>query len=175
MNKQEKAQVISFLQEGFQKNQASFLVNFKGLSVKEMQSLRKVLRQGGGSFKVAKARLMKRATEGIEGIDSLKGMFKDQVGLVFARQDTPGIAKALYDFSKEHEALQLVAGYFENQVFDKNSVVRIAQLPSKEVLLGQLCGGLNAPISNFVGVLNGLLVKLVLVMKSIEEQKAKNG
>lgn len=173
MNKQEKAQVVDLLHEGFNHNQAAFLVNFKGLSVKQMQSLRKSLRQEGGSLKIAKARLMRRAIDGIEGIEGLKDFLKDQVGLIFVEHNSAAVAKALHEFAKQNEALKVVAGFLDRHVLDRNSVVRIAQLPPRPELLAQLCGTLNAPISNFVGILNALVVRPLIVLKQIAEKKAE--
>lgn len=171
MNRQEKAQVIDLLHDGFSNNQAAFLVNFKGLSVKQMQLLRKSLRQHGGFLKVAKARLMRRATEGIEGVDGLKDFLKEQVGLIFVEHNSPAVAKALHEFSKQNEALKVVAGFLDHQVLDKTSVIRIAQLPSRQQLLAQLCGTLNAPLTSFVGILHTMVVRPLVVLKQIADKK----
>lgn len=161
MNRQEKAQVVDVLQNDFAKNQGAFLVNFKGLTVDKMQVLRKNLRQQNGVLKVAKARLMSRAVDAIPAGAELKPLFKDQVGLVFAQTEAPAIAKMLYEFSKKNEHFKLIAGFMDQEVFGTHAIVRIAQLPSRLELLGQLCGMLNAPI-----------VALACVLKAIAEKKS---
>ncbi len=171
MNREQKEAVVQSLKEDFTSKPASFLVGYKGLTVAQMQNLRNELRQKGGTFKVAKARLMKRAADGVEGADTLISFFKEQVALVFADQEPPAVAKVLKDFSKQHDALQLVAGVFEQKLLDKEAIMRIALLPSREVLLGQICGSLKAPISGLVRVLNTLLMKPLWALKQIEAQK----
>lgn len=171
MNKQEKIKVVSELHEDLQQNEASFIINFRGLTVQQLQTLRKQLRQNDGSLKIAKARLMKRAAEGIEGIDPFKNYFKDQVGLVFAKQNFPALAKTLHDFAKQNQAFSIVAGFLESRVFDKNAVTQIAQLPPKEVLAAQLCGVLKAPVNNMVGILNMLTLRLIFVLKKAAENQ----
>ena len=136
-----------------------------------MQQLRSDLRSKGGSLKVAKARLMKRAVEGETGIGELSEFFKDQVGLVFAEKEVADVAKILSDFSKEHKSLELVAGYFDSRVIAKEKIAQIASLPSREVLLSQLCGTLQAPMSALVRVLNMTVLKLLFALKQIEKQK----
>jgi len=171
VNRQEKALVVDGLKENLLSSQASFLVVYRGLSVEKMQQLRSQLRANNGSLKVAKARLMKRAVDGEAGISELTDFFKDQIGLVFADDDVAGVAKVLTDFSKENKALGLVAGYFDSRVIAKEKVAQIASLPPKEVLLAQLCGTLQAPISGLARVLNMMILKLLFVLKQIEDQK----
>ncbi len=171
MNREQKEAVIQSLKENFTSKPALFLVGYKGLTVAQIQSLRNELRQKGGTFKVAKTRLMKRAADGVEGADVLISFFKEQVALVFADQEPPAVAKVLKDFSNQHNKLQLVAGVFEQKLLDKEAITLIASLPPKEVLLAQVCGAIKAPISGLVGVLNMLLMKPILVFKQIEAQK----
>lgn len=154
MNREQKALVIQDLKENFSDCQASFLVGYRGLTVNQLQMLRRKLRQNSGSLHVAKARLMKRAVDGVDGFDQMADYFKDQVGLVFAQKEPTTIAKVLYDFSKENEALRLVVGYFDKQVLGSAQIIRIASLPSREVLLAQVAGMLKSPIAGMVNVLH---------------------
>lgn len=154
MNRDQKAAVIQGLKDNFSECQASFLVGYRGLTVNQMQQLRRKLGEKKGNLRVAKARLMKRAVDGVAGYDQMADFFKDQVGLVFAQQEPTAIAKVLYEFSKDNGALRLVAGYFDHQVLDAVHIARIASLPSREVLLAQIAGMLKAPIAGMVNVLH---------------------
>lgn len=171
MNRQQKVDVVDFLEENFSKNAASFLIGFQGLTVGQLQNLRGELRKTGSILKVAKARLVKRAIEDKSGGQDLLPFCKNQIGLIFADVDASVVAKVLYNFSKEHEALKIIAGCLDSQVLDANSVVRIANLPSKDVLRAQLCGTLNMPVISFVNVLNVLILRLLWVLKKIGEEK----
>lgn len=159
MNKQQKELVIKELRERFEHSSSSFLVGIKGLSVSQTQTLRSRLRREGGHLKVAKVRLIKRAVSDASCGEGFMPFLKDQVGVVFADQASPAVVKVLSDFSRENVALDLIAGYFESQVFDKAGVQRIAALPSREVLLARLCGSLNAPMTKLVWTLNAYLQK----------------
>lgn len=174
MKRQEKAQVVDFLHASLKQNQASFLINFKGLTVKQMQLLRQEVRTTGGLLKVAKARLIKRAVVGVDGADSLHPYLKDQIGVVFASEEFPSVAKVLYGFSKKNESCQLVAALLEKKVFDKNAVMRIAQLPTKEVLIGQLCGALQGSGRNLASVFHIMIVRMLFVLKQVAEKKEVN-
>jgi large subunit ribosomal protein L10 len=172
MNRQQKVEVVNFLQDNFSKNAASFLIGFQGLTVGQLQKLRKELRESGSILKIAKARLVKRAIEDKDGGQDLLPFCKNQIGLVFADTDTPAAAKVLQQFSKEHEALKIIAGCLDSHLLDAASVVRIANLPSKDVLRAQLCGTLNMPMVSFVNVLNILILRLLWVLKKIEEKQS---
>lgn len=162
MNRQEKEQVIKSLKNEFAESQASFLVGYKGLTVAQVQALRRKLRSQGGEFKVVKARLMKRAAEGVVGAQELEPYFKNQVALVFVNKEVAPIAKTLVDFSKENTALMIVVGCADKQLMEAGDIKLLASLPSREVLLAQLCGVLMAPIAT-----------MARTVKLVQEQKEK--
>jgi large subunit ribosomal protein L10 len=171
MNRQEKETVVSELKENFAASTGLFLVGYRGMTVAQLQRLRKMIRQNQGHLKVAKVRLVKRAIEGLPGSEELAPLLKEQVALVFAEKESSAIAKAIADFAKENEALKIVAGYIDAAVLPASVVGRIAALPSREVLLAQLCGTLNAPVSRLAGLLSGMQAKLVMVVKQVEQKK----
>lgn len=171
MNRQQKETVIASLKESLTTSKASFLVGYQGLTVEKMQKLRGLLREQGGSLKVAKARLMKRAVEGLEEQEQMVPHLKEQICMVFASNEAPAIAKVLYDFSESNEALKLVAGSMDGMLLDGSSIVRIASLPSREVLLAQVCGAVQAPASQFVNVLNVMILRLLWTLKQVGEKK----
>ena len=171
MNRQQKKLVVKTLQESFVNSQTLFVVGYRGLTVVQIQTLRDHLREKNGNMTVAKVRLMKRAVEGMEKAEELREFFKNQIALIFASKESSAIAKILYNFSKQHEALQLIAGYLDSRLLDKNTVIRIALLPSREVLLGQVCGAIRAPIYGFVSLLSMHILRFLITLKQIEEKK----
>ncbi|HSW73653.1 MAG TPA: 50S ribosomal protein L10 [Candidatus Limnocylindria bacterium] len=170
MNRQQKAEMVTSLRDSFSKSNASFIIGFQGMTVRQMQSLRSQLRKNGGSLKVTKARLMKHAAKDVDA-EQLLPYLKNQIGIIFTTGEAPAIAKVLYDFSKENEALKLVAGKLDALFLDGASIVRIASLPSREVLLAQACGTIKAPLAGMVTVLNAMTLKLLWTLKQIEAQK----
>lgn len=171
MNRQQKESAVQVLQNEFHKSESAFVVAYKGLSVSQLQSLRAQLREQKGSLKIAKARLMKRAVQELDGVKQMGDHFKDQIGLVFVGGETPAIAKILHKFSTENAALQLVAGCVDSRIVGKADIVRIAQLPSKEVLLGQICGGIKAPAHGLVGVMHTSVVRLLWVLQELQKRQ----
>lgn len=153
MNREQKAIVIDSIKNDFSQSKASFVVGYKGLTVKQMQALRKELRSQNGTFKVAKGRLIKIAVKDFAGVNQLMPYFKEQVGVVFADEQMPAVAKVLYNFAQQNNNFKLVAGFFDAQVLPSADIERIATLPSREVLLAQVCFILKSSASHLVRTL----------------------
>lgn len=173
MNREQKGLIINLMREKFLDNHASFLVGYKGLTVLQMQKLRKQLRERGGQFKVAKNRLVKRAIDQVEGVDQLSSYLKNQIGVVFAEEPS-AIAKVLYDFSKEHDGLKLIVGQLQSKIFDQQGVIRIAGLPSKQVLMAQLLRTIQSPLTSFNTLMHVMILKFIWALKMHADQKEKN-
>jgi large subunit ribosomal protein L10 len=173
MNRQEKTELIESLKQSFNDSNALFWINCQGLSVGQLQALRVGLREQSGSLKVAKVRIVKRAVQDMtEDMHDLLPQLKEQLGIVFSTGEPNAVAKVLYDFSKKNEALEIVVGHFERKVMNKDEIKFLATLPSREVLLSQLCGTLNAPISNFTSLMHLMIVRLLVVLKKVSEVKS---
>jgi|SaaInlLV_10m_DNA_2_1039722.scaffolds.fasta_scaffold00047_49 large subunit ribosomal protein L10 len=175
MNRQQKEEVVSSIRNLFSESEAAFLVNYRGLSVLQMQELRKQLRDSDGILRIAKARLMKIAVKDVGGVDAFKDNFCEQVGLVFAKKEVPSVAKQLVAFSKEHEAMSVVSGFFESNVITEQQINFLSSLPSREELLAILAGTLQAPVAGLARSLQMVIAKLLYALKQIVEKKESSG
>jgi large subunit ribosomal protein L10 len=160
MNRNQKEVTIESLRESVEQSEGAILVNYQGMTVGKMQKLRAQLRQDGAVMKVAKARLMVRAIDGLVDCSGLKSFLKNQVGLVFTKNNTPGVAKKLVDFAKDEKGLAVVSGMFERKVWDKAGIEALAAIPSREVLLTQLANLLQSPMAGLARVLDKTAQKL---------------
>ncbi len=171
MNRSQKEVVVASIKEQFSDSAASFLVGVKGLTVEELESLRGELRKEEGRLQVAKVRLMKRALQEVESVQSLEPYMGEQVGLVFAKKEVPAIAKVLCTFSKKMEALRVVVGTMDASLLDESAIKVMATLPSREVLLGHVAATLQAPYASLTSLLHQLIARLVYVLKQVEQKK----
>jgi large subunit ribosomal protein L10 len=133
------------------------MAKYQGLSVKELQSLRRAAREADVSIKVVKNRLVRVAlgqTENLKNIDTTN--LQGQLLYAIGSSDEVAPAQVLAKFAKEHEALQLI-GAIEatGSMLAEADVKALASLPTKEQLRGMLVGTLAAPLSGFVNVLAG--------------------
>lgn len=175
MNKQQKEVVISSLKQNFSQNEASFLVNVKGLTVEQSESLRKKLREKGGRLQVVKVRLMKRALHDVESVQVLEPYMREQIGVVFAPQAAPAVAKVLSDFSKDNESFKIVVAAMEASLLTAHEVKSLASLPSRAVLLGQVVQAAQAPLTGLVFMTNQMMAQLVTIIEQVEKKKQVNG
>lgn len=171
MNRQEKQEVVKDLKDHFSKSVGSFVINYRGLSVADLQKLRRNLKEQGAQMHVAKARLMRLAAKNFEEYEGLDKHFKDQIALVFADEQPSAVAKVLYETAKATTKLTIIAGCVEGRYFDEEGLRFVSTLPSKDVLLAQLAAVLSAPSTQLARALNNLFVKLVLTLKAIEQKK----
>lgn len=130
---------------------------YDGLSVQDMQALRRQAREQDVTIKVVKNRLVRVA---LAGSDKYKNadtsLLEGQLVYAFSSNDEAAPAQVLAKFAKEHPSMQLVAGFDgEGSALDAATVKALADLPTKEQLQGQLVSVLAAPLTQFLGVANG--------------------
>lgn len=145
---------------------------YNALGVKETEELRNQLRNEQGEMIIAKKTLLNLALKAaeIEGANA-KG-FEGQVAVLFSNGDEVAAAKLLREFKKTNkDKVDFAGGILEGKFISKANVTALAELPSKQQLLAQLVGTINAPVSGFVNVLAGNLRGLVNVMNAIKDSK----
>lgn len=172
LTKSQKIELVKKLTEKIKVAKSAVFVDYKGLKVKDSTELKKSLRAEGVEYIVVRKTLLDIALKnaGIEGV-SVKGM-EGQVAISISNVDEVAAAKIIDIFAKTNENVKFLGGTLGNQVLSAAEVKALAKIPSKEQLLGQLVGTLNAPISGFVNVLAGNLRGLVQVLNAVKEQKA---
>jgi large subunit ribosomal protein L10 len=171
LTKSQKIELVKDLAEKIKVAKSAVFVDYKGLKVKDSTELKKLLRAEGVDYVVVRKTLLDIAMKnaGIEGVDTK--IMEGQIALSLSNTDEIAGAKIIDTFGKKNENVKMVGGVLGTQVMNANEVKALAKIPSKEQLLGQLVGTLNAPISGFVNVLAGNLRGLVQVLKAVSESK----
>lgn len=167
----EKQQIVKELTDKIRSSKTMVFADYRGLTVEQDTELRNALRKAGVDYKVVKNTLTRFAAKenGLEGLDPfLNGP------TAMAAHDTDPVApaKILAEYAKKYEKLELKVGVVEGKIIDVDGIKSLAELPPREVLIAQVLGGFNAPISGFVNVLNGNIRGLVVALNAIVEQKA---
>jgi large subunit ribosomal protein L10 len=172
LTKEEKEKQVAWFREQFKDVRGLFLTKFDGLTVQEMNQLRRELRKVGGSFKVLKNTLVRLAYK-----DTNVAVLADDVmgprAAAWTSSDdcVPTMAKILVDFAKTHPKLELRQGVLNGKLIDPTDLDVLSKLPSREELLSRVLGTMKAPIGAFVGTLAAVPRSLLNVLKAIEEQK----
>ena len=172
LTRNQKHELVKELTENIKAAKSVVFVVFKGLKVKDATILKKSLRAAEVEYVVVRKTLIDIALKnaGIEGANIAK--VEGQVALSLSVADEVVGAKIIDTFAKTNENVKMLGGVLGTQLMTAAEVKALAKVPSREQLLGQLVGTLNAPVSGFVNVLAGNLRGLVQVLGAISEQKA---
>ena len=170
---EKKKQVVAELSESIKAACTGVIVNYKGIKVADDTKLRKALREAGDEYKVVKNTLLSRALKdaGIQGLDSV---LEGTTAIALSKDNYVSGAQVLSKFAETSKTFEIKAGFVDGGIIDAEGVKALAKLPTKEVLVAQVLGGLNAPITGFVTVLNGTLKGLVVALNAIAEKQSAN-
>ena len=171
MNREQKAQVIEEVAGQITESEAVFAVDYRGISVPQAAELRTKLREADATFRVIKNTLSERAADQV-GADGLKELLTGPTAMTFVRGDAAAAAKALRDFRRGtgNTLLEFKGGWMNGAPLTPEDVDAIAQLPSRDVLIGRLVGLIASPISGLATALNNLPAGLARQLQAIADQ-----
>ena len=169
ITREKKGELVQEYVEKLQKAHAVFVTEYRGLTVKQLQDLRRDLRQNDTELVVAKNTLMGRALTQV-GLPSPDQLFSGPTAIALAYKDVAGPAKALNKWAKDSKILVVKGGMIGQSVFNDQGVTQLGELPGREQLLAQVVGTMQAPLSGFVNVLAGTLRGLVNVLNARSQQ-----
>jgi len=153
-NKQQKAQELNEHIDSIKKSNTILFTDYSGVSSEKINSLRKEMRGFKAKFKVARKRLLRIAFEK-EGININPENYEGQLGVITAKGELLEVVSPVYKFSKNNETFKILGGYDATNkvIISLETINRIATLPSKDVLIGQLVSMITSPIKMFIIVL----------------------
>jgi large subunit ribosomal protein L10 len=157
MARPDKAAAVAELAETFRESAGAVLTEYRGLTVKQLQDLRRALGENA-NYAVVKNTLTQIAARdaGVEGFDDL---LTGPTAIAFINGDVVEAAKGLRDFAKANPSLVIKGGLFEGKTLDAAEIAKLADLESREVLLGKLAGAMLASLSQAVYLLNAPLAQ----------------
>ncbi len=174
MNRDEKAAVIDDMAREIDAAEAIFVIDYRGISVKQSADLRGRLDEVDASFRVVKNRLGVRAADQA-GAGGLKAMLEGPTALTFARGDAALAAKELAAFRRQHGLLVFKGGTMNGDALSADDVEAISRLPARDVLYGQLVGVVASPVTGLVRGLAGLISGVARQLQQIQEQGLVGG
>lgn len=170
LTRSEKEQLVEKAVKDLDQAKSIVLVNYQGLKVNEIQSLKKKLRAYGIGFQIIKNTLFKIALKK-EGIKLDEKLFDQPIAVVWGKDDEVIPAKLTAEFQKEAEKLTIIGGIINRSYVDESIIKQYAALPGRDELYAKLVGSLNAPMYRLVNALQGNLRSLVYILKQYQEQK----
>ena len=166
-----KVKIVEAAEERFKNSPGIYFTNYTGMNVQQATELRKHFRDNNVQYTVAKNTLNKIAAKNAGISVDLDDILIGQVGVAFSNEDPTSPAKVIKEFKKDNDCLDVMGVYFDGEMFDAEKYKELADLPSKEELLGKFVGGLSYPMNTLASTLNSLMPKLLTALTEINKQK----
>jgi large subunit ribosomal protein L10 len=176
LTRTQKEEAVDDLRARFVRATGVFVADYRGLSVEQVNTLRVKLRELGDDYeyRVAKNSILRRAIDG-EATAVLADHFSGPTAVAFSYAEPVGLAKALVDYAKDHEAFEIKGGFMDGQPLDISEIATLATLPSLDELRGKLVGLLQAPAQKIAVVLQAPAAQLARVMDARRAQLEEAG
>jgi large subunit ribosomal protein L10 len=162
---------VAALAEELARSSTSIATDYRGLSVADVAAIRRSLRQHGVTYRIVKNRLAKIAASQA-GYEEFAPLFEGPTALALGTGDVSAVARALLDATRPFRIVKVRGAVIGRRRIDSDGVTRLASLPPREVLLGQLAGAMAAPLSTMAGLLNAPLRNLAYALQQVADQRA---
>lgn len=166
-----KVETVAEIKDSLAQSKLTVLTDYRGLTVAELTALRRQLRRAGVDYRVAKNTLTRFAAEQA-GVGALSSLLVGPTAVAFASDDVVEAAKALTDYARGSKLFKIKGGVLEGRVVGPEQIVALSTLPSREILLSRVVGGVQAPLVGLVTVLNGPVQALARVLQARAQQMA---
>ena len=153
---EQKQKFVSELAEEMRNSVSGVLVNYQGITVDDDTKMRKALREAGVKYRVVKYSLTGRACDEV-GFGEMKQHLVGMTAIAISENDAVAPAKVLKEYAEKIESFQILAGYLDGAVVDADTVNKLADIPSKEVLIAKLLGSIKSPIYGFAYALQAVI------------------
>jgi len=167
MNKEQKKQYIDEMSKHFDKSEAVIVTHYQGLTVSQLDDLRKKMREHGIKFKITKNKITKLALEKTKCKD-ISNLFSGPTAVALS-EDAITSAKILSKFSKENENLKILGGIMGNDILDVAAVQNVATLPTLDEARAKIVGILRSPAEKIASILLAPASKIVIL--ALEKSK----
>lgn len=168
--REDKVAVVNEIKELFSSSQAAVFTEYRGLTVAQLAELRSELRNNDTEYKVYKNSLVRIAAKasGYSIDETLTG----PVAVAFAKSDAAAAAKALKTFGDANQSLVLKGGVYGSSVLSADDINALAKLPSREVLLAQIAGTIQSPLTKSAGLFQAFTRNAAYAFKALADKKA---
>ena len=164
-----KQKIVEEIKSLLNESEMAVVLDFKGLSIKEMSDLRTRLQSNNGICKVTKNSLMRRAIDGQSNWTNLESLLTGTNAFVLIKEDVGSAVKAIQSFQKETNKSETKGALFEGKLLSESQIKEIADLPSREVLMAKIAGALNGVASKIAISINEVPSGLARALKQYSD------
>jgi large subunit ribosomal protein L10 len=165
----EKVAVVKEVRNRLDQASAAILTEYRGLTVKDLSTLRRSLREAGGEYRIYKNTLVRFAVRDL-GLDELVPLLEGPTAIAFVNGDAVPVAKALRDYARTNVHLVVKGGVLGTKIITSAETAALADLPPRELVLARLAGALAAPMQQFAGLLQALPRNFAYGLKALIEK-----
>jgi large subunit ribosomal protein L10 len=170
LSKAAKNDIVKRFSEVFKANPSVMLVEYKGLTVAELEGLRSNLKDADTEFKIVKNKLLKIAAKDTE-IEQLNDLLVGPTAIAVCESDPTAAAKVFVKTAKDLPLLVIKGGVVEGNMVGVDEITAISKLPSRQEMMAQLLGALSSPMSNLLGALTQMQSKLLYALEALKDTK----
>jgi large subunit ribosomal protein L10 len=167
-----KRETVAELREALASSRTLIVSEYRGLSVKELAEIRRALRKQDVTYRIVKNRLMRIAAQDTVG-EALGPLLVGPTAIAFG-DDESTTAKAVLDATRPYKIVTITGAVLGDRSISADAVRTLASLPSREVLLARLAGGMQAPMATLAGLLNANIRNLGYALSQVRDQKAQS-
>ncbi len=166
-----KREAVAGLREALSNSRTLIVSEYRGLTVKEIAEIRRTLVKQDVTYRVVKNRLLRIAAEDSVG-EALSPLLTGPTAIAFGNDESQ-TAKAVIDATRPYKVVTIKGAVLGNRAISADDVRSLASLPSREVLLAKLAGGMQAPIATLAGLLAANIRNLGYALAQVRDQKAQ--
>ena len=171
----EKKYAVEEFKKNFAESSCAILTNYTGSSAEQLNSVRADLEGKNSRFQVVKNKLFALAASE-SGNMSIPELLDGQVGVVYTDEEQSiDVLKYLVKFKKDNDALKLLGGILDGNVYSGTELETLSKLPSREMMRGMVAGAFRSPLSNFAQIMRGRLLSVLYVINAIIEKRKESG
>jgi large subunit ribosomal protein L10 len=168
-----KRETVAALREVLSGSRTLIVSEYRGLTVKEIAEIRRALRKQDVRYRIIKNRLMRIAAEDTIG-EALSPLLTGPTAIAFGNDEST-TAKAVIDATRPYRTVTITGGVLGDRAISADGVRSLASLPSREVLLATLAGGMQAPVATLAGLLAANIRNLGYALSQVRDQRAQAG
>lgn len=166
-----KRETVAGLQEALAGSRTLIVSEYRGLTVKELAEIRRALRKQDVTYRIVKNRLMRIAASDAVG-EALGPLLSGPTAIAFGN-DESATAKAVLDATRPYKLITITGAVLGDRMISAEAVKTLASLPSREILLGRLAGGMQAPVATLAGLLAANIRNLGYALTQVRDQKVQ--
>lgn len=166
-SKLQKSDALEKIKSQIANAKSIVFTDFKGAKMTDLQEIRKNIKSKGGKFEITKTTL---ATKAFDNIKVKEIVNKASLALGYSNEDEVSTAKEIKAYGKKNPSIKILGGFYEGNFLDAAAMMRLADIPSKEELVGKLLGVLNNPLSKTLRILGDQSGKLVRTLQAVVDK-----